>query len=53
MRFKTSTLSLVVITNTAKYTVDPGTSGPVREGDALIRVSPLAAPSAPAQEATV
>jgi PTS system beta-glucosides-specific IIC component len=47
------TLSLVVITNTAKYTVDPGTSGPVREGDALIRVSPLAAPSAPAQEATV
>jgi PTS system beta-glucosides-specific IIC component len=44
------TLSVIVITNTAKYTVDPGTTGPVRAGDALIRVTPLAA--AP-KEATV
>ena len=37
------TLSVVVITNSAKYTVDPGTTGPVRAGDALIRVTPVVA----------
>ena len=37
------TLSVIVITNSAKYTVDPGTTGPVRAGDALIRVTPAAA----------
>ena len=35
-----NTLSVVVITNSAKYTVDPGTTGPVRSGDALIGVTP-------------
>jgi PTS system beta-glucosides-specific IIC component len=45
------TLSVIVITNSAKYTVDPGTTGPVRAGDALIRVTPLAA--ATPKEATV
>ncbi|MET0955631.1 MAG: beta-glucoside-specific PTS transporter subunit IIABC [Cryobacterium sp.] len=35
-----NTLSVVVITNSAKYTVDPGTTGPVRSGDALISVTP-------------
>ncbi|QYF72798.1 beta-glucoside-specific PTS transporter subunit IIABC [Cryobacterium sp. PAMC25264] len=37
------TLSVVVITNSAKYTVEPGTTGPVRAGDALIRVTPVVA----------
>ncbi|MGY4858254.1 beta-glucoside-specific PTS transporter subunit IIABC [Cryobacterium sp. AP23] len=45
------TLSVIVITNSAKYTVDPGTTGPVRAGDALIRVTPVAV--AAAKEATV
>jgi PTS system beta-glucosides-specific IIC component len=45
------TLSVIVITNSAKYTVDPGTTGPVRAGDALIRVTPVAA--ATPKEATV
>ncbi|WEO76881.1 beta-glucoside-specific PTS transporter subunit IIABC [Cryobacterium sp. SO2] len=44
------TLSVIVITNSAKYTVDPGTTGPVRAGDALIRVTPVVAAT---QEATV
>ncbi|PXA65759.1 beta-glucoside-specific PTS transporter subunit IIABC [Cryobacterium arcticum] len=38
-----NTLSVVVITNSAKYTVDPGTTGPVRSGDALISVTPSVA----------
>jgi PTS system beta-glucosides-specific IIC component len=45
------TLSVIVITNSAKYTVDPGTTGPVRAGDALIRVTPVAV--ATPKEATV
>lgn len=40
-----NTLSVIVITNSAKYTVDPGTTGPVRAGDALIRVTPVTAVS--------
>ena len=46
-----NTLSVIVITNSAKYTVDPGTTGPVRAGDALIRVTPVAV--ATPKEATV
>jgi PTS system beta-glucosides-specific IIC component len=45
------TLSVIVITNSAKYTVDPGTTGPVRAGDALIRVTPVTVVSP--KEATV
>ncbi|MCI4659382.1 beta-glucoside-specific PTS transporter subunit IIABC [Cryobacterium zhongshanensis] len=37
------TLSIVVVTNSASYAVDPGTTGPVRAGDALIRVTPVVA----------
>ncbi|MDO9395189.1 MAG: PTS glucose transporter subunit IIA, partial [Herbiconiux sp.] len=36
------TVSVVVVTNSAGYTIDPGTTGPVRAGDALIRVTPAA-----------
>ncbi|WP_291049907.1 beta-glucoside-specific PTS transporter subunit IIABC [Herbiconiux sp.] len=33
------TLTVIVITNSGDYAVDPGTTGPVRSGDALIRVT--------------
>jgi len=33
-------VSVIVITNSGSYAVDPGTTGPVRTGDALIRVTP-------------
>ncbi|GLK16759.1 beta-glucoside-specific PTS transporter subunit IIABC [Herbiconiux flava] len=35
-------LSVIVITNSGDYGIDPGTTGPVRSGDALIRVTPAA-----------
>ena len=34
-------LSVIVITNSGDYGIDPGTTGPVRSGDALIRVTPV------------